>query len=123
MFDVNYDAEEFESRISEGMIRLLDGNLEVVALLLEKGADPDLADKVSSSQVRVRWFVTIPYLLEVNWSMILQNGKKPVDVAAEKGRADIESLLKKWAALNKVTTIMFCKQPCIHSHSPWSPLL
>ncbi len=105
MFDVNYDAEEFESRISEGMIRLLDGNLEVVALLLEKGADPDLADKVSSSQVRGRGFVTIPYLLEVIWSMILQNGKKPVDVAAEKGRADIESLLKKWAALHKVNMI------------------
>ena len=101
MFDVNYDAEEFESRISEGMIRLLDGNLEVVALLLKKGADPDLADKVSSLTIPV----TIPYLLEVIWSMILQDGKKPVDVAAEKGRADIESLLKKWAALHKVNTI------------------
>ena len=37
--------------------------------------------------------------------IIFQEGKKPVDVAAEKGRADIVSLLTKWTALRKVTTI------------------
>ena len=37
--------------------------------------------------------------------IIFQEGKKPVDVAAENGRADIVSLLTKWAALRKVTTI------------------
>jgi hypothetical protein len=37
--------------------------------------------------------------------MILQEGKKPVDVATEKGRADIASLIKKWAVLRKVMMV------------------
>jgi hypothetical protein len=43
--------------------------------------------------------------LKVKRIMTLQEGKRPVDVAAEKGRADIASLLKKWAVLRKVIMV------------------
>ena len=73
--DIVFDDGKFESQVPEDKIRLLDGNLEVVALLLEKGADPDLTDKVSSilkkrklnTQIRVRtchYIFNVPYLLE-----------------------------------------------------------
>jgi hypothetical protein len=48
-YDIDYDDGEVEMRVPEDMIRLLDavdGNLEVVAVLLERGADPDIPDKV-----------------------------------------------------------------------------
>ena len=49
-FDIDYDDGEVEMRVSGDMIRLLDaveGILELVVFLLERGADPDLADMVS----------------------------------------------------------------------------
>ena len=77
-YDIVFDDGKSEIRVPEDKIRLLDavdGNLEVVALLLEKGADPDLADKVSfilkkrklNTQIRVRtchYIFNVPYLLE-----------------------------------------------------------
>ena len=48
-YDIDVDDGKFESQVPDDKIRLLDGILELVALLLEKGADPDLADKVHFS--------------------------------------------------------------------------